>query len=205
MFTGIIEELGHLKKRELHGTYGSLEISCHHILADAHIGDSIATNGVCLTITDLGPDFYRCDVMAQTLHLSNLGALQIGDALNLERAMPADGRFGGHMVSGHIDGVGTIRRIRRDGNAIRYQIHADTALLQQMVPQGSIAIDGISLTIAALDATSLEVSIIPHTLDATTLGLKQVGDTVNLECDLIGKYVARLLQREHASGGITPE
>jgi len=203
MFTGIIEEIGHLRHKDIRGASGSLSITCNHILSDCHIGDSIATNGVCLTVTDIGHDYYCCDVMAETLRYSSLGALSIGDPVNLERALAANGRFGGHIVSGHIDGIGTIRSIRREGNAIWYEIEASRELLTLMVPKGSITIDGISLTIAQQKETTFFVSIIPHTLQVTALSTKQVSDVVNLECDIIAKYMHRWRNDGEPSRGIT--
>ena len=177
------------------------------MLSDLTIGDSGAVNGVCLTATRLLPDGFTADVMHETLNRSSLGTLGPGSPVNLERAMAAGGRFGGHIVSGHIDGTGTIRALRRDDNAVWYTVSAAPALLKYIVEKGSIAIDGISLTVAAVDETSFSVSVIPHTAANTILGTKRPGDTVNLETDLIGKYVEKLLsfRDEPASGGLTLE
>ena len=193
MFTGIIEEMGHLRTKNLYGTHGTLEILADRILADCHIGDSIAVNGVCLTVTEFNDHAFHADVMAETLRCTNLGQLQMREPVNLERAMPADGRFGGHVVTGHIDGLGTIRRIHPEGNAIWYEIAADQKLLNHIVRKGSVAIDGISLTVAELGHSTFSVSVIPHTQDVTTLGYKKVGDTVNLETDILAKYIERLI------------
>ena len=144
--------------------------------------------------------------MAETLRRSGLGALQSGAPVNLERAMPADGRFGGHIVSGHIDGTGTVASLRREDNAVWLAVHAAPALLRYIVEKGSVAIDGVSLTVAAVDANGFSVSIIPHTGAQTILLGKRPGDTVNLECDVIGKYVEKLLgPHQDEPGGITME
>ena len=188
-FTGIIETVGVVAKCGA----SSLFIKAEKILENTHIGDSIAVNGVCLTVTKLTDDGFWADVMPETFSRSNLGELTCGARVNLERAMAADGRFGGHIVSGHIDGRGKITRIENDGNAVRFWISSDDAILRLIVEKGSIAIDGISLTVASVSEVDFSVSIIPHTLSQTTLGCKREGDSVNLENDIIGKYVARLL------------
>lgn len=194
MFTGIIEELGQVRQIT-HGAKGAqLRIGATVVLTDTRIGDSIATNGVCLTVTALGADWFAADVMAETLRRSSLGALTPGAAVHLERAMAANGRFGGHLVSGHIDGTGTIATTRREDNAVWVTITTAPALLRYIVEKGSIAIDGISLTVAAVTAHDFLVSVIPHTGTQTMLLTRAVGETVNLECDVIGKYVEKLLQ-----------
>lgn len=193
MFTGIIEEVGTVSSIR-HGAHSCiLTISAHTILDDVHIGDSIATNGVCLTVTQFGTDTFSADVMHETLNRSSLATLRAGSRVNLERALPADGRFGGHIVSGHIDGTGTITRIQTDDNAVWYTIQTTDELLRFIVEKGSITIDGISLTVARTDASSFSVSIIPHTRAQTNLAEKRKGDIVNLETDIIGKYVSHLL------------
>jgi riboflavin synthase len=171
----------------------SLFIKADKILDGTHIGDSIAVNGVCLTVTKLTDGGFWADVMPETFSRSNLGELVCGAKVNLERAMAADGRFGGHIVSGHIDGRGKISRIENDGNAVRFWITADEAILRLIVEKGSIAVDGISLTVVSVSDSDFSISIIPHTLGETTLGEKRAGDSVNLENDIIGKYVERLL------------
>ena len=207
MFTGIIEELGRIRSLTLSGHSGSLIIRARKVLEGTRIGDSIAVNGICLTVTAMTPDSFTADVMAETVRRSSLKNCRPGDPVNLERAMAAGGRFGGHIVSGHIDGTGTIRALRRDDNAVWYTVSAAPSLLKYIVEKGSIAIDGISLTVAAVDDASFSVSIIPHTAASTILGSKRPGDTVNLETDLIGKYVEKLLtfRDEPASGGLTLE
>ena len=194
MFTGIIETVGVVAKCDAF----SLFIKAEKILNGTHIGDSIAVNGVCLTVTRLTQGGFWADVMPETFSRSNLGELTAGSPVNLERAMAADGRFGGHIVSGHIDGRGKITRIQRDGNAVRFWICADKAILRLIVEKGSVAVDGISLTVVSVSDSDFSISIIPHTLGETTLGSKRIGDTVNLENDIIGKYVERLLGKATA-------
>lgn len=197
MFTGIIEEIGKLKAVKKGEESSILTIGAHKVLEGTAIGDSISVNGVCLTVTHLLPDAFEADVMSETLSRSNIGQMELGQGLNLERALSLQTRLGGHMVSGHIDGTGIIREYREDDNAVWVTIAAQPELLRYIIEKGSIAIDGISLTVATVDEESFAVSIIPHTAEETTLLQKKVGDTVNLECDLIGKYVEKLL-------GLTP-
>ena len=197
MFTGIVEELGRIVRVPSPGRAGQLEIAATRVLTGTNVGDSIAVNGVCLTATTVSAAGFTADVMPQTLAHSNLGALRAGSPVNLERAMAADGRFGGHIVSGHIDGTGTIRRIRRDQNAVRFTIGAPAGIMALIVAQGSIAVDGISLTVADLYDDAFEVSVIPHTAAETTLGSHRPGSTVNLENDVVGKYVQRLLYNKN--------
>ncbi|MEG0904416.1 MAG: riboflavin synthase [Lachnospiraceae bacterium] len=193
MFTGIIEEIGEVKSVQ-QGTKSSiLSIGGNIIFKDLKRGDSIAVNGVCLTVRSFYEHIFTADVMHETLNRSSLGALQNGSHVNLERAMLCNGRFGGHIVSGHIDGTGAIHHIHTDDNAIWYTITTNKNLLRYIVEKGSIAIDGISLTVARVDSLEFAVSIIPHTKRTTTLGEKKVGDTVNLENDVIGKYIERFI------------
>ena len=189
MFTGIVEELGTV--RRVGG--GVIDVSAKLVLEDTKIGDSIAVNGVCLTVTGLRNDGFTADVMPETLRRSNLGDLKPGDSVDLERAMAANGRFGGHIVSGHIDGVGIITAQRREGNATWVTIAAAPEILKFVIEKGSIAIDGISLTVAAVTERDFSVSLIPHTGEQTVLLQKSVGSQVNLENDVVGKYVERLL------------
>ena len=205
MFTGIIEEIGTVKRVQRSGSSSFIEIQAKKVLEDVHIGDSIAVNGVCLTVTHSDGSVFRADVMNETLSRSSLGSLTTGSPVNLERAMAAGGRFGGHIVSGHIDGTGTITDIKNDGIAVWYTVSAAPELLRYIVEKGSIAIDGISLTVAKVTDTSFSVSIIPHTAAETILGTKKVGDTVNLENDIIGKYVEKLMKPAESpkTGGIT--
>ncbi len=193
MFTGIIEEIGSIRSVAA-GTHSAvLSVRAERILEDIHTGDSIAVNGVCLTVSSFDRESFTADVMHETLNRSGLGALKKDSPVNLERAMRADGRFGGHIVSGHIDGTGTIIRVRTDDNAVWYTIRAASPVMRYIVEKGSVAIDGISLTVAGVDAESFSVSVIPHTAKQTTLGLRRPGDAVNLENDCVGKYVEKLL------------
>lgn len=194
MFTGIIEEIGRIDSIKKGTQSAVLGIRCQKVLEGTKIGDSIAVNGVCLTVTSLHEQGYTADVMAETLERSSLGSLSKNSPVNLERAMAADGRFGGHIVAGHIDGTGKIRDIRRDETAVWYTVEAESQLLRYVVEKGSIAIDGISLTVAGVTDSDFSVSIIPHTQGETSLGFRQKGDIVNLECDVIGKYVEKLMK-----------
>ena len=194
MFTGIVEETGSIKNIKRGAASAELSIEASKVLEDVALGDSIAVNGVCLTVTDFSGSMFTADVMHETLDRSSLGALRPGSPVNLERAMKADGRFGGHIVSGHIDGTGHISNISRDDNAIWYTIDTSGDILRYIVEKGSIAIDGISLTVASVDESSFKVSIIPHTAANTILAVKKVGEVVNLENDIIGKYVEKLMR-----------
>lgn len=208
MFTGIIEEIGEMVRMEAASTSGKIELKADKVLKDTKIGDSIAVNGVCLTVIRLKGDGFVADVMPETLKRSNLGQLSPGSRVNLERAMAMNGRFGGHIVSGHIDGTGTIEKVWREQNAVWYTVRTPGELMRYIVEKGSIAIDGTSLTVARVTKESFSVSIIPHTLGETILGQKKAGDVVNLENDIIGKYVERFMQpkeQEKPSGGITKE
>ena len=207
MFTGIIEEVGRIRAIERQAVSARLTVAASKVLSDVHLGDSIAVNGVCLTVTSFGRDYFCADVMHETLNRSSLGKLVSGSAVNLERAMAADGRFGGHIVSGHIDGTGKVAAITKDDNAIWYKIKTDSGILKYIVEKGSVAIDGISLTVAKTDSQSFSVSIIPHTAGATTLSLRKVGDVVNLENDIVGKYIEKFItfEKEKPKSGITKE
>ncbi|MBQ6033871.1 MAG: riboflavin synthase [Ruminococcus sp.] len=205
MFTGIIEEVGTVSRVQHSGNASFIEIQAKKVLEDVHLGDSIAVNGVCLTVTHFGGGVFRADVMNETLNRSSLGSLTNGSPVNLERAMAANGRFGGHIVSGHIDGTGIITDIKNDGIAVWYTVSAAPELLRYIVEKGSIAIDGISLTVAKVTDTSFSVSIIPHTAAQTILSTKKTGDTVNLENDIIAKYAEKLMKPAETpkTGGIT--
>lgn len=193
MFTGIIEEVGTVKKIIGHQTSGFIEVTADKVLSGTNIGDSIAVNGVCLTVTRMQSGSFIADVMAETLRKTNLGSLPIGADVNLERAMAADGRFGGHIVSGHIDGTGKVISLQPEGNAVWVTVSAPAPILHLIVNKGSIAIDGISLTVAYVDDSVFKVSVIPHTGAETALLKRRPGDMVNLENDVIGKYVEKLL------------
>lgn len=189
MFTGIIEETGTI----LSAGNGKIRIAAQKVLGGTKTGDSIAVNGVCLTVTEMTSCSFTADVMPETLSRSNLGSLKKGGRVNLERAMAADGRFGGHFVSGHIDGTGTILKMQNDGNAVWVYISAPRPILNLIIEKGSVAIDGISLTVAKIDEKEFAVSVIPHTGEETTLLNKKPGDIVNLENDVVGKYVQKLM------------
>ena len=196
MFTGIVEETGSVVRVQKGAHSAVLTVQARKVLEGTRIGDSIAVNGICLTVTAMSPDTFTADVMHETLNRTGLSGLGPGSPVNLERAMPADGRFGGHIVSGHIDGVGRITDVRRDDTAVWYTVEAAPDLLRLVVEKGSIALDGISLTVAATGRNTFSVSIIPHTAAQTVLGRRKVGDLVNLETDIIGKYVEKLMGRE---------
>ena len=192
MFTGIIEEIGKIKSIVRHANSIKLTVSASKIISDMHIGDSISTNGICLTVTTFDSNSFTVDVMPETMMMTNFKNLKVNDSVNLERALAANGRLGGHIVSGHIDGIGTIIRKYNDDKAIRMSFSASPSILELIVKKGSIAIDGISLTVTDVDSTSFSVSIIEHTQGETTLTSKKIGDTVNLENDVIGKYVQKM-------------
>lgn len=192
MFTGIIEEIGKIKSIERHANSIKLTVYAEKIMSDMHIGDSISTNGICLTVTTFDNNSFTVDVMPETMMMTNFKNLKINDKVNLERALSANGRFGGHIVSGHIDGIGTIIKKYNDDKAIRMTFSTTPSILELIVKKGSVAIDGISLTVTDVDETSFSVSIIQHTQGETTLTSKKIGDTVNLENDVIGKYVQKM-------------
>lgn len=198
MFTGIVEELGKIMSVKKGAESCQLEISASKVLENTKIGDSIAVNGICLTVTSLSASSFSADVMAETLRRTSLSSLKSGSFVNLERAMLADGRFGGHIVSGHIDGTGIIKEFKNEGNAVWVTVNADMNILKYIVEKGSVAIDGISLTVADVSNSFFKVSIIPHTQNETTLLMKKTGDKVNLECDVIAKYVEKMLYTRHS-------
>ncbi|MBB6635453.1 riboflavin synthase [Cohnella thailandensis] len=206
MFTGLIEEIGVLRRVQKRGEAMILTIAAKKVLEDVKLGDSISVNGVCLTVVSYDGGSFNADVMPQTFRHSNLCELKPGNPVNLERAMMAGGRFGGHIVQGHADGTGAIADRREDANAVVFTIKPhDPSTLRQIVPQGSVTLDGISLTVALVDreAGTLTVSIIPHTLQETALQYKKPGETINIECDILGKYVDHLLAQrlgEQSSG-----
>lgn len=192
MFTGIVEECGTVLGVLKNGVSGSVQIQASTVLEGTKTGDSIAVNGVCLTVTKLTKSSFTADVMAETFRRTNLGNLGKNSRVNLERAMAANGRFGGHIVSGHIDGTGIISRIKEEGNAVWIYISAPQSILNLIVEKGSVAVDGISLTVAAVSDKEFAVSVIPHTRENTALSGKKTGAVVNLENDIIGKYVQKL-------------
>lgn len=216
MFTGIVEEIGTVVSVSQGTKAAKLTLQGNLIFEDMHIGDSIAVNGVCLTVTEKTSNTFIVDVMPETLRRSSLGKLSKGSKVNMERAMAANGRFGGHIVSGHIDGTGEIESFVKEDNAVWVTIKASSKLLKYIIEKGSITIDGISLTVAYVDNRCFKVSLIPHTAANTTLLTKKAGDIVNLENDIVGKYIDKLMHFEHsenseecdtkeASGGISME
>ena len=204
MFTGIIEEIGTVRSVQNGAASSVLTVSASVVLEDVKLGDSIAVNGTCLTVCRTDGTGFSADVMPETMRRTNLGRLRPGSAVNLERAMPANGRFGGHIVSGHIDGTGTVRKLRREDNAVWVTIAAEPSVLRYLIEKGSVAIDGISLTVVRVTRQDFSVSVIPHTAKETTLLSRRPGDAVNLECDILAKYTEKLL-RQHPSGGLTAE
>lgn len=193
MFTGIVEEIGHIKGIQRNAKSVRLTIAASLVLEDVKLGDSIATNGVCLTVTEFTKDSFVADVMPETMVRSNLGDLKAGSMVNLERALRVGDRLGGHMVSGHIDGTGRIMGRKKDDNAIWIHIGAPPEIIKYIIQKGSVAIDGISLTVAYVDNESFKVSIIPHTQDETTLVSLKEGTRVNLENDMTAKYIERFM------------
>lgn len=192
MFTGIIEEIGKIKAVRRGSRSVVLEVEAARVLEGTRIGDSIATNGVCLTVTAIGQGSFSADVMPETMQRTNLGALRPGDRVNLERALCLNSRLGGHLVAGHVDGVGTLSGKSVDDNAIWLTVSAEPVLLRYIIEKGSVAIDGVSLTVAYVDDAVFKVSVIPHTQEETTLVSKRVGAVFNLENDMIAKYVEKL-------------
>ena len=193
MFTGIIEEIGTVDQIVQQGEAIVLSIYASKILQDVKLGDSISVNGVCLTVTSFTPNKFTVDIMPETVRATSLQTLQKGSHVNLERAMAANGRFGGHFVSGHVDGVGTILKKKRVSNAVYYEVTVPEVLRRFILLKGSICVDGTSLTVFAVTDKSFTISLIPHTLSETILGKKDAGDIVNLECDMLAKYVEQFV------------
>lgn len=193
MFTGIVEEVGKVRLREELEGHHRLEITARTVLEGLRLGESIAINGACLTVVALSLDSFSVEAVPETLRRTNLGLLQPQDGVNLERALPADGRFGGHIVQGHVEGVGTVVDREDDGSAVRLTIAAPTGLSPAIVPQGFIAVDGVSLTVVDCLSERFTVSIIPFTQSVTTFGSLQVGQALNIETDILARYVERLL------------
>ncbi|ARI75992.1 riboflavin synthase [Halobacillus mangrovi] len=208
MFTGIIEEIGKLKSVKSKTESLEIQITAKDILTDVRLGDSISINGVCLTVTAFTESTVSFDVMPETYRATNLHGLKQGSPVNLERAMAAGGRFGGHLVSGHIDGIGKIVSKKPESNAVYYEIELPEELIHYFVYKGSIAVDGTSLTVFGVEDHRVTISLIPHTMEHTVLGEKEPGDSVNIECDMIGKYVAHFLngqQSEKPQSAITKQ
>jgi riboflavin synthase len=204
MFTGIVEEMGSVKALRREAGAARLTISASTVLGNTALGDSISVNGVCLTVVEMNTGEFSADVAVETLAVTNLGELKTGAKVNLERALQLSARIGGHLVSGHVDAVGRIREKRVEGNGWRLFFEAPDNVLRYVIKKGSIAIDGISLTVADVDTKGFSVAMIPHTAKLTTLGFKAAGDSVNLETDIIGKYVERLLPGR-GEGGVSLE
>jgi riboflavin synthase len=195
MFTGIVETVGIIEKLEPGDDLTRLVIGAASIADGVKLGDSVAVNGGCLTVTSLLDGRFAFEAIPETMERTNLGDLEVGSRVNLERAMRAGDRLDGHIVQGHVDGVGTVRAVIQDGNDVRLQVDCDPELADCVVEKGSIAIDGVSLTVSALLPSGFEVALIPHTLEVTTLSERQIHDRVNLEVDVLGKYVKRYLER----------
>jgi len=193
VFTGIVEELGTVRAVERGGGHGAIEIACREVVTDTAVGDSVSVNGVCLTAVRVDADGFRAEVMGETLARTALAGLDAGSPVNLERAMRADGRFGGHIVQGHVDGVGEVLAIEPQEGWTTMTVAIPAALAPYVVEKGSITVDGTSLTVAGVTGGGFTVGLIPHTLAVTVLGSRRVGDRVNLEADVIAKYVERLL------------
>jgi riboflavin synthase len=196
MFTGLIEEVGEITSVTRKGNSAQITVKARKILKDTKLGDSISTNGVCLTVTEKTSNTFTVDVMPETMNRSNLKNFKYGSKVNLERALRVGDRLDGHMVSGHVDGLGKIANYLKEDNAVWITVEADKSLLKYIIEKGSIAIDGTSLTVAYVDDRSFKVSIIPHTGEATTLLDKKIGDEVNLECDMVGKYIEKFMKFE---------
>ncbi|MCI6165576.1 MAG: riboflavin synthase [Lachnospira sp.] len=201
MFTGIIEEIGHLQSIKRNSRSAVLTISADKVLEGTGIGDSIAVNGVCLTVVGMNGNSFDADVMHETLDRSSLSLLRPDSKVNLERAMAANGRFGGHIVAGHVDGTGRITNVKKDDNAVWYTIKADENIMRYIIEKGSVAIDGISLTVADTGRDYFKVSVIPHTRQLTILSDKRAGDIVNIENDCVGKYIEKFMNSSDRDRG----
>ena len=193
MFTGIVEEIGKIKDISRGKSSVNLSVLCSSVLEGTRKGDSISVNGVCLTVADINESSFSADVMPETMRATNLGLLNPGDTVNLERALSPMGRFGGHIVTGHIDGTGIIRKTEKDDIAVWITIETSSEILKYIIYKGSVAVDGISLTVQYVDDKAFKIAVIPHTRNSTTLQERKAGYKVNIECDIIGKYVEKLL------------
>ena len=201
MFTGIVEELGKIKTITKTEAGKQFIISAKRVMADLNVGDSISVNGVCLTVIDRKKSQFTVDLVHETLKKSNLGEIEVGTRVNLERALTLSTRLGGHILQGHVETVAVIIENTPIGDGVTMVIAIDPEWMRYCIPKGSIALDGISLTIAEIDENLLTIALIPHTLDHTTLGIKQPGDSVNVETDIVGKYIERLLSFDDEDGG----
>jgi len=204
MFTGIVEEMGTVKTLRRNAGGARLSIAASAVLAGTLLGDSVNVNGICLTVAEKENSEFSADIALETLSVSNIGELTSGQKVNLERALQLSARIGGHLVTGHVDAVGRIRERRQEGNSWRIFIEVPQMTLQYIVKKGSVAVDGISLTVAELDRTGFSIAMIPHTAKLTTLGFKAAGDSVNVETDVIGKYIEKLLSGR-LEGGVNLE
>lgn len=204
MFTGIVEEMGSVKGLRREAGAARLAVSASLVLEGTAIGDSICVNGVCLTVVEMDGSSFSADVANETLRVTDLGGLRAGQKVNLERALRLSARIGGHLVTGHVDTIGRVREKKQEGNSWRIFIETPESALRYIIKKGSIAVDGISLTVADVEKTGFSVAMIPHTAKLTTLGFKSAGDSVNLETDIIGKYVERLLSGR-VEGGVSLE
>lgn len=193
MFTGLVEEKGEVNSLSISGDSFSIKINAKTVMADIKIGDSISTNGVCLTVSEFDNTSFTADVMPETYRRTNLRGLKLGEHVNLERAMMLGDRFGGHIVSGHVDGVGEIINFKKEGNAIWVTIKTQANVMKYILMKGSVCIDGISLTVAHVENQLFKVSLIPETARATTFTNKKIGDQINIECDIVGKYIERFM------------
>ena len=205
MFTGIVEEIGKVTNIRNSPKSSILTIKGDKIFEDLKLGDSVAVNGVCLTVSNLEKQSFNADTTSETLERTSLGMLKTGSNVNLERAISANGRFGGHIVTGHIDGTGIIAAIRRDERTVWITFTAEPAILKYIIEKGSITVDGISLTVASLQPGAFSVAVIPHTEKSTTLLTKSKGEKVNLECDILGKYVERFVNRNEPKKSVITE
>ncbi|GAA0441425.1 riboflavin synthase subunit alpha [Lentibacillus halophilus] len=197
MFTGIVEEMGRIGQRDVISEKAvRLTIEAKVVIEDVHIGDSIAVNGICLTVTDVDNNSFGVDVMPETINATSLRTLDEGSPVNLERSMPADGRFGGHFVTGHVDDTGTIIQTSKQENAIYYTVSIPPELTAYVIMKGAVAIDGVSLTVFGIQNRQITLSLIPHTVSQTVLGSKGEGDNVNVECDMLAKHVHNLLNHQ---------
>ncbi|WP_273129125.1 riboflavin synthase [Bacillus weihaiensis] len=203
MFTGIIEEIGTISSVKSSSEAIVFTIEASKILDDVSLGDSIAVNGVCLTVTTFTKTSFSVDVMPETVRSTSLSTLKTGSKVNLERAMAANGRFGGHFVSGHVDGIAKIVNKKHLSNAVYYDLQVEEKLTDTLIHKGSITVDGISLTIFGLEKEKVTISIIPHTIGETILGTKDIGDIVNIECDLLGKYIQKFIEKKEISTSST--
>ena len=200
MFTGIIEAIGKISTLDNLGDNYRLVVHTGKLdMSDVHLGDSIATSGVCLTVVDMGADYYAADVSAETIKYTGFAHYKVGDTVNLEKAMRADSRFGGHIVSGHVDGIGKVQAINEHSNYVEIWVKAPAELAKYIAHKGSITVDGVSLTVNEVKGDAFMLWLIPHTLQETVIGTYKVGSSINLEVDLVARYLERLLQGDKAA------